>query len=209
MQIAPLNLHRQISGGQATLAASAGSLQVQVHLPSFRLLWGRSGFQVAATAALPIMAEISLVDLYTLLLSCQVVSNSLQPHGLQHPSLHCSSLSPVVCSNLCSLSRWCHPNISSSVASFSSCPQSFPVSGSFTICQLFTSGGWSIGASASALPMRIQGWFPLGLTGLISLLSKGLLRVFFSTRIWKHQFFGTQPSLWSNSHICTQLLDKP
>ena len=99
------------------------------------------------------------------------------------------------------LSQWCHPTISSSVAPFSSCPQSFPVSWSFPISQLFASGGQSIGASALVLvlPMNFQGWFPLGRTGLISLQSKGLSRVFSSTVIWKHQLFSAQPSLWSNS----------
>ena len=97
-----------------------------------------------------------------------------------------------------------------SVIPFSSCPQSFPASGFFPMSQLFTTGGQGIGASASAsvLPMSIQGWFPLGLTGFIFLQSKGLSGVFSSTTIWKHQFFGTQPSLWSSSHICTLLLEK-
>ena len=101
-------------------------------------------------------------------------------------------------------------NISSPVAPFSSCIQFFLASGYFPMSWLFASGGQSIGASASALvfPMNIQGWFPLGLSGLISLQSKGLSRVFSSTIIWKHQFFGAQPSLWSNSHICTWLLEK-
>ena len=89
------------------------------------------------------------------------------------------------------------------------CLQSFPASGSFPVSQLFASGGQSIGASASVLPMNIQDWFPLGLTGLISLLSKGLSSVFSSTTIWKRQFFSAQPSLWSNSHIHTWLLGKP
>jgi len=98
--------------------------------------------------------------------------------------------------------------LSSSVNPFSSFPQSFPTSGAFLLSQYFASGGQSTGASTSAsvLPMNIQGWFPLELTGLISLQSKELSRVFFSTTVQKHQFFGTQPSLWSNSHICTQLL---
>ena len=104
------------------------------------------------------------------------------------------SLSPWVCSNLCPLSQWCHPTISSSVIAFSSCLQSFPASGAFPMSRLLASGGQSIGASASAsasvIPMSIQGWFPLGLTSLISLLSKGLSRVFSSTAFWKHQFFG-------------------
>ena len=107
------------------------------------------------------------------------------------------------------LSWWCHPTILSSVPHFFSCLQSFPASGSFPVSRLFTSGGQTIGASASALPMNIQGWFPLGLTGFISLQSKGLSRVFSSTTIWKHQFFGAQSSLWSNSHSLTWLLEKP
>ena len=115
-----------------------------------------------------------------LLFSHSVVSDSLQPHGLQHTRLPCPSLSPRVCSNSCPLSQWCHPTISSSVVPFSSCPQWFPASGSSPMCWLSTSGGQSIGASASAsfLPMSNQDWFPLGLTGLISLQSKGLSRVF-------------------------------
>ena len=109
----------------------------------------------------------------------------------------------------CLLSWWCHPTISSSVNPFSSCPQSFPASGSFPMSWFFASGGQSIGASASAsvLPMKIQGWFPLGLIGLISPLSKGLSRVFSSTTIRKHQFFGVQPPLWSNTQISTRLLE--
>ena len=142
--------------------------------------------------------------------SHSVVSDSLWPHGLQQARLPCSLPSPRVCSNSCPLSRWCHPTLSSSVAcSSSSCLQSFPASGSFSVSQLFTSSGHSIGASASAsVLVNIQGWFPLRWTGLISLQSKGLSRVFSSTTILKHQFFGTQPSLWSNSHIHTWLLEK-
>ena len=112
--------------------------------------------------------------------------------------LPCPSISPGVCSNSCSLSWWCHPIISSSVTPFSSCPQSFKASGSFPVSWLFVSGGQSIGASASAsvLPVNIQDC----LTGLTSLQFKGLSRVFSSTTVQKHQFFGTQTSLWSNSH---------
>ena len=143
-----------------------------------------------------------------LLLSHSVVFHCLWPHGPQHAKLPCPSLSPKVCSNSCPFSQWCHPTISSSVAPFSSCLQSFPASGSFPMCWLFASGGESIRASASVLPVSIQGWFPLGLTGLISLLSKGLSRVFSSTTVWKHQFFGTQPSLWSNCPTSTWLLGK-
>ena len=123
------------------------------------------------------------------------------PHGLQHTRLPCPSLTPGACSNSCYLSCWCHPTTSSSVVPFSSCPQSFPASESFPISQFFSSGGQSIAASASVLPMNIQGCFPLGLTGLISTLYKGPSRIFFSTTIQKHQFFGVQPSLWSNSYL--------
>jgi len=108
----------------------------------------------------------------------------------------------------CLSSRWRHPAISSSVVPFSSCLQSFPVSGSFLMSQFFTPGGQSMGASAlaSVLPMNIQDWFPLRLTGLISLQSKGLSRLFSNTTVQKHQFFGAQLSLWSNSRIHTWLL---
>ena len=157
------------------------------------------------------MKEYLLIsyDLHLLLLlfSCSVMSDSLQLHGLQHARLPSPSPSPGACSSSCPLSRWCHPIISSSVVPFS-CLQSFPASGSFSMSQLFESGGQSIGASASAsvLPMNIQDWFPLGLTGLISLQSKGLWRVFSNTTVQKHQFFGTPLSIWSNTHICTWLL---
>ena len=118
------------------------------------------------------------------------MSSSLQPHGLQNSRLSCPSLSSGVCSNSCPLSRWCHPTISSSVAPFSSCLQSFPASWSFPMSLLFASSGQSTGVSVSpsVLPMNIQGWFPLGLTGLISLQSKGLSRVFFIITVWKYQF---------------------
>ena len=109
------------------------------------------------------------------------------------------------------VSWWCHPTISSFVIPFSSCLQSFPESGSFLMIQLFASGGQSIGALAlaSVLPMNIKDWVPLGLTGLISLQSKGLSRVFSNTTVQKHPFFSAQPSLWSNSHIHTWPLEKP
>ena len=113
-----------------------------------------------------------------------------------------------VCSNSSPLSQWCHPTISSSVTPFS-CPQSFLASRSLAVSQLFTSGGHSIGASVYILLMNIQGWFPLGWTGWISLQSKGLSRVFSNITVQKHQFFGIQPSLWSSSHIRTWLLEKP
>ena len=129
--------------------------------------------------------------------SVSVVSNSLQPHGLQHTRLPHPSLSPGVCSNSCPWSPGCHPTTSSSVALFSSCPQSFPSSGSFPMNWLFVSYGQNIGTSASAsvLPMNIQGWLPLELTGLISLQSKSLSRIFSNSTIPKHQFFGAQSSL--------------
>ena len=144
------------------------------------------------------------------LFSHSVMSDSLRPHGLQHIRPPCPSPAPGAYSNSCASSQWRHPNISSSVVPFSSRLQSFPVSGSFPMSQFFTSGGQSIGVSASAsvLPVNIQDWFPLGVIGFISLESKGLSRVFSSTPISKHQFFSTQPS-WFNSHIHTWLLEKP
>ena len=143
--------------------------------------------------------------------SCLVLSNSLRPHGLQHTRLPCPSPTPGAYSNSCSSSWWCHPTISASVIPFSSHLQSFPASGSFPISQLFASGSQNIGisASASVLPMNIQGWFPLGLTGWITVKSKELSRVFSNTTVQKHQFFSTQFSLWSNSHIHTWLPKKP
>ena len=113
--------------------------------------------------------------------------DSLRPHGLQHTRLLCPSLSPGVCSNSC-------PElVMPSNHLILCCPLLLPSSGSFPMSQLFTLGGQSMRASASVLPMNIQGWFPLGLTGLISLVFKGLSRVFSRTTVWKHQFFGTQP----------------
>ena len=125
-------------------------------------------------------------NIFITIFSCKVVSKSLWSHGLQHARHPCPSLSPRICSNSCPLSHWCHPNISSYLILFSSCPRSFPAPGSLSMRLLFTSGGQSIAASTSAsvLPVNIQGWFPLGLTGLISLQSKGLSRVFSSTTLW-------------------------
>ena len=122
--------------------------------------------------------------------SHSVMSNSLQPHGLQHARPCCPSLTPGACSNLYPLSRWCHPTISSSVIPFSSHLQSFPGSRSFPMSHFFTSGGQNIevSASASVLPTNILDWFPLGLTGLISLQPKGLSRVFTNATVQKHQF---------------------
>ena len=123
--------------------------------------------------------------------SCSVVSDSLQPYGLENARLPCPSPFPRACSNSYPLSWRCHLNISSSVTSSSSCPQLFPAWRSFPVSGLFASDGQSVGASTLALPMNTQGWFPLELTGLIFLLSKGLWRVFSSTTVWKHQFFST------------------
>ena len=126
--------------------------------------------------------------------------DSLLLHGLQHARPPCPSPTPGIHPNSCPLSQWCHPTISSSVIPSSSCPQSFPASGSFQMSQCFTSGGQSIGVSASA-SMNTQDWSPLGWTGWISLQSKGLSRVFSDTTVQKHQFFGAQISSQSNSHI--------
>ena len=143
--------------------------------------------------------------------SRSVMSDSLRPHEPQHTRPPYPSPTPGVYPNSCPLSWWCHPTISSSVILFSSHPQSFPASGSFPMSQLFTPGGQSIGVSASAsvLPMNTQDWPLLGWTDWISLQSKGLSRVFSNTTIQKHQIFGAQLYLWSNSHIHTWLLEKP
>ena len=142
--------------------------------------------------------------------SCSVMYDSLWPRELQHARPPCPSPTPGINPNSCPSSRWCHPAISSSFVPFSSCLQSFPASGSFLMSQFFTSGGQSIGisASVSVLPMNTQDWSPLGLTGWISLLSKGLSRVFSNTTVQKHQFFRAQLSLCSNSHIHTWPLEK-
>ena len=140
------------------------------HTVLFRLLWSVSSVQ-------------SLSHVQSIM--------SLQSHGLQHARLPCPSLTPRAYSNSCPSNRWCNPTISSSVVPFSSCLWSSPASGSFPMSQFFTSGGQSIGvaASASVVPVNIQDWFPLGWTGLISLQSKGLSRVFSNTTVQKHWFF--------------------
>ena len=142
---------------------------------------------------------VSITGLGYLLIqfSHSVVSNSLQPHGLQHARPPCPSPTPRAYANSCPLSQWCHQTILSSVVPFSSHLQSFPASGSSQSSQFFASGGQSIGVSASAsvFPMNIQDWFPLWLTGLISLQFKGFSRVFSNTTVQKHQFFSTQLSL--------------
>ena len=144
----------------------------------------------------------SLENRVLMLFNHSVVSNYSWPHELQHTRLLCPLPSLRDCSNSCPLSWWGHSTISSSVAPFSFCLQSFPASGSVPMSQFFASGGQSIGSSASesVLLMNIQDWFPLGWTGLISLQYKELSWVFLNTTVQKQQSFGIQPSLWSNSH---------
>ena len=153
------------------------------------------GFSTTEPSGKPSLCCI--LESYWVQFSHSVVSDSLQPHGVQHARLHCPSPTPKACSNSCPCSWGCHPTISSSVVPFSSCLQSFPASGFFPMSLFFTLDGQSTGASASASvhPMNIQDWFPSGLTGWISLQSKGLSRVFSSTTVQKHQFFSAQLSL--------------
>ena len=157
---------------------------------------------------------LRLLSTFSQFSSVAVVSNSLWPHGLQRTRLPCPSPTPGACSNSCPSSRWCHPTNSPSVIPFSSCLQSFPASGSFLRCQFFWWGVENIGASASALvlPINIQDWLPLRLTGLISLQSKGLSKVY-NTTVWKHQFFSPQASLllyfFFYSYIHVWLMEKP
>ena len=143
--------------------------------------------------------------------SRSVVSDSLWSHELQHTRPPCPSPTPGVHLNPCPSSRWCHQAISSSVVSFSFCPQSFPASGSLPMSQFFTSGGQSIGVSASTsiLPMNINDWLSLEWIGWISLQSKGLSRVFSNTTIQKQEFFSAQLPLQCDSHICSWPLEKP
>ena len=143
--------------------------------------------------------------------SHSVMSDSLRPHESQHARPPCPSPTPGVHSDSRPSSPWCHPAISSSVIPFSSCPQSLPASESFLMSQLFAWGGQSTGLSALAsfLPKKSQGWSPSEWTGWISLQSKGLSRILSNTTVQKHQFFGTQPSSQSNSHIHTWPLEKP
>ena len=153
----------------------------------------------------------TLLTVSSVQFSHSVMSDSLQAHESQHARPPCPSSTPGVYPNSCPSSWWCHPVISSSVVLFSSCPQSLPASGCFTMSQLFAWGGQSIGVSAlaSVLPMNTQDWFPLVWTGWISLQSKGLSRVFSNTTVQKHQFFGAQLSSQSNSHTHTWPQEKP
>ena len=149
--------------------------------------------------ATTILENRTLTDNTTIHFSHSVMSGYLRPHGLQHAGLPCPLPTPGAYSNSCASSQWCHPTISSSVIPLSSCLQWFPASESFPMSQFFTSGGQSIGVSASAsasvLPVSIQDWFPLGWTGWTSLQSRQLSRVFSKTIDQKHQFFGTQLSV--------------
>ena len=142
--------------------------------------------------AMSVFVEVMNLFIQSVQFRCSVMSDSLRPHEPQHARPPCPSPTPGVHSDSRPSSQRCHPTISSSVIPFSSCLQSFPASGSFQMSQVFTSGDQSIGVSASAsvLPMNIQGWFPLGLTGWISLQFKGLSRVFSNTTVQNHQFFG-------------------
>jgi len=165
---------------------------IHYHHPCLR--WGNCNHLVSNGSCMTGTQTQPVFYILTLWTSVQfshsVMSNSFQPHGLQHARLPCPSPTPRVCSNSCPSSWWCHPTISSSVISFSSHLQSFPASGSFPMSQFFILGGQSIGVSASAsvLSMNTQDWFPLGWTGFISLLSKGLSRIFSNTTVQKHQF---------------------
>ena len=149
---------------------------------SLQMLLSTKYFSISFTSpyCLPLflflLSLLLIIPSFSVQFSCSVVSDSLRPHGLQHTRLPCPSPSPRACSNPCPLSRWCHPTISFSVVPFSFCLQSSPALGSFQVSQFFTSGSQSIGVSASAsvLPINIQDWFPSGLTGWISLQSKGL-----------------------------------
>ena len=189
--------------------------------PEWNFMKARIYVSFADTFPVPSTHINSLIMFYVVLyvvymfnlvqFSRSVMSYSLWLHGLQHTRPPCPSPTPGVYLNSCPLSQWCQPTISFSVIPFSSHLQSFPTSGSFQTSQLFRSGGQSTGVSASAsvLPMNTQDWSPLGWTGWISLQSKGLSRVFSNTTVQKHQFFGSQLSSHSNSHIHTWPLEKP
>ena len=146
----------------------------------------------------------------TLLFSHSVMSDSLRPHGLQHSRFPCPSPTPRVC-KLLSIELVIPSNHLTLCCPLLFLPSVFPASGSFLMSLRFTSGSQSIGVSASAsvLPKSSQGWFPLGLTSLISFQSRGLSRLFSNTTVQEHHFFSAQPSLWSSSHIHTWLLEKP
>ena len=161
--------------------------------------------------SLPPFRDLKFISIFSQFSSVAQSCPTLWPHESQHARPPCPSPTPRVYSNSRPSCCWCHPTVSFSVIPFSSRLQSFPASGSFPVSQFFASGGQSIGVlvSASVLPMNIQGWFPLELTGWIFLQSKRLSRVFSSTTIWKHQFFSDHPFLWPSSDIHTWLLSVP
>ena len=182
-------------------------------VPSFLIVWKNLSSLVEFPSELVQLVWDSClqgVSISIIQFSCTVMSDSLWYHESQHARLPCPSTTPRVYPYSCPSSWWSHPAISSSVVSFSSCPQSLPASESFPMSQLFSWGSQSIGVSslASVLPMNTQDWSPSGWTGWISLQSKGL-SVFSNTTVQKHQFFSTQLSSQSNSHIHTWLLEKP
>ena len=167
--------------------------------------WCQSSLNVLIDNLHIFFGELS-IQILSVQFSHSVKSDSLRPHGLQHARPPCPSPISEVYPNSCPLSWWYHPTISFSVIPFSSCPQSFPASGSFQMSQFFSSGGQSIrvSVSTSVLPMNTQDWSPLGWTGWISLQSKELSRIFSNTTVQKHHFFGAQLSSQSNSHIHTK-----
>ena len=168
------------------------------HIEGERVAWKEVRWTLECTKS-----ELLVFIPLSVQFSHSIISNSLLPHWLQHAKLPCPSPTLKTCSISCTSSQWYRPTISSSVITYSSCLQSFSTSGSFQISQFFISGGQRIGVSASAsvLPMNIQDWSPLGWTGWIILQSKGLSRVFSKTTVQRHQFFGIQLSLKSNSYI--------
>ena len=157
------------------------------------------------------LSSFTLHHINSVQFSCSIMSDSWRPQELQHARPPCPSPTPGVHPNPRPSSQWCHPNISSSVIPFSSCPQSLPASESFPMSQLFSWGGQSTGVSALAwfLPKNTQDWSPLEWTDWISLQSMGHSRVFSNTTVQKHQFFCVQLSSQSNSHIHTWPLEKP
>ena len=195
-----------VLGGLERQSIPGGSLPASCQLPCQAHAWLCLRLDSILSAALTLSLsfcqqgrhwECPQLQFSSVQFSRSVVSDSLRPHGLQHTRPPCPSPAPRVYPNLCPLSRWCHPAISSSAVPFSFCLQSFPASGSIQISQLFTSGGQRIGVSAStSVPsMNTQDWSPLGWTGWISLQSKGFSRVFSNITVQKHQFFSTQLSL--------------
>ena len=192
-----VKLYKFLASSQTHWVRSSRGPRKLFHLLFVFYDWTRSSLLLLGFSLVVASGGDSLISVHSSVpSSCSVMSDSLRPHGVQHARPPCPSPTPGVYSNSCPLSWWCHPTISSSVIPFSSHLRSFPASGSFQMSQFFTSGGQSIGVSASAsvLPVNIQDWFPLGWTDWISLQSKGLSRVFSNTTVQKHQFFSAQLS---------------